>query len=78
MLLVGLARLGGTMTAPTLAHGSMNGTAGLATVLLVGGDSALAAPSGIVAWVPLAMAAAVTVWAGSRATGAGATLVADA
>jgi hypothetical protein len=67
VLLVGLARLGGTMTAPTLAHGSMNGTAGLATVLLVGGDSAVAAPSGVVAWVPLAVAAALVTFLGRLA-----------
>lgn len=79
VLLVALARLGGTMSAPALAHGSINGTAGLAMVLLVGGDSAVAAPVGVVAWVPLAVAAAaLMVWSRSRAADAGATLSTDA
>jgi membrane protease YdiL (CAAX protease family) len=55
LLFVTLAGLGGTMTAPTLAHGSINGTGGLATLLLIGGDSAITPPAGVLAWVPLAL-----------------------
>ncbi len=53
---VALARLGGTVAAPTLAHGATNGIAGLSTMLLVGGNPVIISPAGVLAWVPLGVA----------------------
>ncbi len=58
LIFVALAKLGGTVTAPTFAHGSMNGMAGLAGLLLAGGDSAIVPPVGLLAWIPMALAGA--------------------
>lgn len=57
LLLAALTYMGGSVTAPVLAHGSINGFAGLPTLLLVGGDSAIAPPAGALVWLPLGLAA---------------------
>ncbi len=57
VVLVVLGRVGGSLTAPTLAHGAFNGMAGLSVLLLSGGDPALVPPSGVLTWIPLAVAA---------------------
>ncbi|MFL5307540.1 MAG: CPBP family intramembrane glutamic endopeptidase [Polyangia bacterium] len=56
VVFVALGRVGGSLSAPTLAHGAFNGMAGLSAILLTGGDPAIIPPSGLLAWVPLAAA----------------------
>jgi hypothetical protein len=58
LVFVALGKLGGSVTAPTFAHGATNGIAGLSLLLLTGGDPAIVPPVGLLAWLPLAAARA--------------------
>ncbi|HRA75175.1 MAG TPA: CPBP family intramembrane metalloprotease [Propionicimonas sp.] len=58
-LLAGVRRRTGSVLAPALLHGAFNGTAGLFTVLVAGGDALVALPVGILMALVLAGAALV-------------------
>ena len=58
-LLAGVRRRTGSVLAPALLHGAFNGTAGLFTVLVAGGDVLVALPVGLLMALVLAGAALV-------------------
>jgi membrane protease YdiL (CAAX protease family) len=56
VVLVELAERGGSVTAPTIAHGSLNAFPGIATILLAGVNPCIGAPVGLIAWIPVVVA----------------------